>query len=292
MLKLANQNTWGMSAHIDIYSCDNSLITDEKYIKQFGIDLCEKLKVIPYKEPLIVNFGANEDVAGFSYVQLIDTSILSAHFSEKYLSAYFDLFSCKLFNIYEVAVFVNEYFKGDKNAIKIQGLNRTKKGEYYCNENEVAIVKNTDFGKGLFAKKDISKDEEIAMFDGEIYFSSKASDLPNEPPFKIRDRAIQISEFAWQDSNSLARFANHSCNPNCGIKGNTILVAMEQIKKGQEITFDYEMTEDSDWFMECSCGESRCRKQIRGFKYMPKNIRSEYGNYIASWLLKKYKNEL
>jgi len=61
---------------------------------------------------------------------------------------------------------------------------------------------------------------------------------------------------------------------------------MRDIKKGAEITWDYEMTEDNDyWKMECRCNTKSCRKVIGAYRNMPLNIREKYKGYISDWLL-------
>ena len=48
---------------------------------------------------------------------------------------------------------------------------------------------------------------------------------------------------------------NHSCDPNCGIVGAVLLVAMRDIEPGDEICFDYAMTDTDDYDeFECTCG--------------------------------------
>lgn len=111
-----------------------------------------------------------------------------------------------------------------------------------------------------------------------------ASDLPNDLPLKTRDHVIQFEKHKWRDSNSIARCLSHSCEPNCGIQDLFKIVAMRDIKKDEELCWDYEMSENSDWQMECLCGSKNCRKLIGVYKYMPQNIREKYGDYISGWL--------
>lgn len=155
--------------------------------------------------------------------------------------------------------------------------------------NAKIIIKETGkYGKGLFAAEDIHKGEIIADWvDGKVSEADKCSDLPKE----VRDYAIQFEEHKWIDTESAGRFINHSCEPNCGVNGNLKIVAMRDIKKGEELTYDYEMTEDSDWKMECKCGSNNCRKIIGAYKNMPKEIRKKYKEYISDWLIKKYKKK-
>ena len=64
---------------------------------------------------------------------------------------------------------------------------------------------------------------------------------------------------------------------------------MRDIKKGEELTFDYEMCEDSDWTLHCKCGNKNCRKIIGAFRNMPEETRKKYNGYISDWLKEKYK---
>jgi uncharacterized protein len=154
-------------------------------------------------------------------------------------------------------------------------------------DNPKVIIKETKkFGKGLIANENIIKDEIIADWtSGEVYCVDKASDLPD----KVKNHAIQFEEHKWIDYDGVGRNINHSCEPNCGFKGKFQIVAMRDIKKGEWLTFDYEMCEDSDWKMECECSSKNCRKIIGAYKNMPKDTRQKYKGYISDWLIKKYK---
>lgn len=151
-------------------------------------------------------------------------------------------------------------------------------------DNPKITIGNNRFGKCLIANQDIAKDEFLAEFDGEVYEAEKCSDLPRD----IADHAIQFEEHKWKESLGVARYINHSCDPNCGIKRLTNLVAMRDIKKGEELLWDYDMTEDSDWRMECHCGAKSCRKVIGSFSLVPDETRKKYKGYISDWLVEKY----
>lgn len=151
-------------------------------------------------------------------------------------------------------------------------------------ENLKIEVKETGrYGKGLFASCDVKKGEIVIDFSGgKIYEAKKASEL-------FDDHAIQFADHKWINTPGIGRFINHSCSPNCGVRGNFEFVAMRRIKKGEELTYDYEMTEDSDWRMECCCGSAACRKIIGAYSSMPQQVREKYKGYIAQWLVEKYK---
>ena len=65
-----------------------------------------------FGETVIVNFGEDERVAGYSMVQLIETSLISAHFANLTNTVYLDVFSCKLYDVKIVEEFSTKFFKG------------------------------------------------------------------------------------------------------------------------------------------------------------------------------------
>ncbi len=155
----------------------------------------------------------------------------------------------------------------------------------------VVVGLSSNLGRGLFATADLPKGEVIAIFDAQIYTAEKSSLLPKDLPLNVHDHAVQFSETQYRWSR-YGTVPNHSCDPNCGINGNGRsfrIVAMRNIRKGEQLTFDYEMTEDSDWIMvECRCGSPICRKKIGAHRNMPVEIRKKYKGYIASYLIQKY----
>ena len=62
---------------------------------------------------------------------------------------------------------------------------------------------------------------------------------------------------------------NHSCEPNCGFLGNVILVTIRDIAAGEELTFDYAMSDGCDYDeFECRCGQPSCRGKVTGNDWM------------------------
>jgi S-adenosylmethionine/arginine decarboxylase-like enzyme len=59
----------------------------------------------------VVHFGEEERVAGFSMIQLIETSLISGHFANLTNSAYIDIFSCKAYDPDKIAAFTREFFE-------------------------------------------------------------------------------------------------------------------------------------------------------------------------------------
>ncbi len=147
----------------------------------------------------------------------------------------------------------------------------------------IEIHKAGDKGQGIFALRQIIKGEVIFDWEinGFIYKAPKASDLPGN----LKDYAIQFERDSWIDTNDFGRYSNHSCTPNAGIQGLFKLVALRDIAKDEEIVWDYDTTENSDWVMEnCKCGSNRCRGTIRGYRYLPEDLKKEYLNITSDWI--------
>jgi S-adenosylmethionine/arginine decarboxylase-like enzyme len=110
---------WGIASAIDIYECDPEKIRDANYIKQFVKDLCEFIEMKRFGETQVIHFGEDERVAGFSMVQLIETSLISAHFANLTNTTYLDVFSCKKYDPESVKMFAQEYFGGTRSVLHV-----------------------------------------------------------------------------------------------------------------------------------------------------------------------------
>lgn len=105
---------WGLMVSVDCHDCDPKKIRSKEVISQFVIDLCEYIDMNRFGEPIVVRFGKDIKVQGYSLVQLIETSCISGHFAEDTDRAYIDVFSCKEFGPKKVAEFVANYFGAKK----------------------------------------------------------------------------------------------------------------------------------------------------------------------------------
>ena len=136
---------------------------------------------------------------------------------------------------------------------------------YYIGDTKI-------YGKGLFTKNDIKKGEIITILRGKVLTGIKYEYDFTEDAKKW----IQIDKLNWLKSRA-GSFLNHSCNPNASISGRKI-VALRNIKKDEEITYDYD-TRDWDewgWQLKCKCGSKNCRKIIRGYKHLPQKLKNKY----------------
>lgn len=102
---------WGLLTSLDLYECNPEIIRDSEKIKQYAVELCDLIAMKRFGECQVVHFGQDERVAGYSMVQLIETSLISGHFANHADAAYIDVFSCKPYDPEVVADFTKGFFE-------------------------------------------------------------------------------------------------------------------------------------------------------------------------------------
>lgn len=106
------QAAWGVATSIDIYNCDPQTIRSAEMIRKFVVELCDLIEMKRYGKTVVVHFGEDEKVAGYSMTQLIETSLISAHFANLTNTVYLDVFSCKPYDPGVVVDFAQRFFEG------------------------------------------------------------------------------------------------------------------------------------------------------------------------------------
>jgi S-adenosylmethionine decarboxylase len=102
--------SWGYHLCLDISKCKPYTIRCPKHIANFTKHLVKDIDMVAYGEPQIVKFGSGNK-AGYTLVQLIETSNICAHFCDESNNFYLDVFSCKPYDIEVVEKLVKEYFE-------------------------------------------------------------------------------------------------------------------------------------------------------------------------------------
>ena len=115
----ASLPAWGILSSLDIRNCDYNKITDKAYVEQFAVELCDLIGMKRFGDPVVVHFGEDEHVEGFSLTQLIETSLVSGHFANSSKNVYLDIFSCKVYDPFIAAKFATEFFAGDDYDINV-----------------------------------------------------------------------------------------------------------------------------------------------------------------------------
>ena len=144
---------------------------------------------------------------------------------------------------------------------------------------------------GYFAIEDLKKGETIFIRGGHLLTKNElfSSSVINSY-FPISDEYFLAARSEDEEEN-IKLYINHSCNPNCGIKGEITFVAMRDIKNGEEITIDYAFIDNEDYSFKCTCGAPNCRKIITGQDWKIKELQDKYYEYFAQYLKEKIKEK-
>jgi hypothetical protein len=104
-------------------------------------------------------------------------------------------------------------------------------------------------------------------------------------------RSIQVEENLYLvsgDEREPGDMLNHSCEPNCGLDGSQMLVAMRDIAPGEELTFDYAMCDASDYDeFACLCGTRTCRGIVTGADWRDPVLQAKYMGFHSPYLMKR-----
>jgi Proteins containing SET domain len=156
------------------------------------------------------------------------------------------------------------------------------------------IVKDSPIhGRGLFAGEPIAKDEIVAIKGGYVFDRAARDTIetslgPAEIP--VADNWF-IGPVAKHEREGAMLYTNHSCDPNIGVQGQIVFVAMRDIQPGEELTHDWAMTDDDTYEMDCRCGAPCCRRVVTGQDWRRKDLQAKYGDYMSWYLQRKIKWE-
>ncbi len=114
-------DTFGQELILNLYDCDLETISSGEAIKRFVTELCDTvIHMKRYGEALIPHFGhENPITSGYSLVQLIETSSVTAHFSEYKKSVYLNIFSCAWYDPEKTAEYCKNFFKAGRVESKL-----------------------------------------------------------------------------------------------------------------------------------------------------------------------------
>ncbi len=162
---------------------------------------------------------------------------------------------------------------------------------------KIRVGEGVETGRGLYAQALIEPGEIVVVQGGRIIENSRILDvaiLPySEHYFQIEKGffigAARPESGSWELDGAF--LMNHSCEPNCGVRGQVTFVAMRQIGSGEQLTFDYAMTDAvypgagfDDVTIDCRCGSTRCRKTISHTDWRREDLRERYAGYFSRYI--------
>lgn len=103
---------WGKHLIIDMSAGEPTVVRSAEQIRRFATRLVEAINMKAYGPPVLQHFAEHvPEAAGYSLVQLIETSAITGHFCDKSGDAYIDIFSCKDFDAAVAVDVVREVFR-------------------------------------------------------------------------------------------------------------------------------------------------------------------------------------
>lgn len=143
----------------------------------------------------------------------------------------------------------------------------------------------------MFAAQAIEEGEVVCVKGGHIFNREKLREVSE----RLGPAEIQVTEDLFigplkeEEREGAMIFSNHSCEPNLGVRGQIIFVAMRRIEAGEELTHDWAMTDDDDYELECRCGAKGCRKIITGRDWQRPELQEKYKGYVSWYLVEKFR---
>ncbi len=141
---------------------------------------------------------------------------------------------------------------------------------------------------GVFAVKPIAAGELLMLWSGIIVNAqqveeySKQSDLVH--PVQVEEDLYLFSAMPDDPTD----YINHSCDANAGMSGQIGVVAMRDIAAGEEVCYDYAMTDGSPYDeFDCNCGAHNCRHRVTGDDWKLPELWERYEGYFSPYLQRR-----
>lgn len=146
-------------------------------------------------------------------------------------------------------------------------------------------------GTGVFVEHDFSVGEVVLEIDDSHVVTDESKLTPEQHEFDLdylEDKTILMQ--------APEKYINHSCDPNVYVKTKDAIrqvLAMKDIPKGEEITYDYTINGDNEGTFICHCGSKNCRKIYQGdFFKLPKELQLHYLPYLDDWFVRKHNDKI
>jgi SET domain-containing protein len=144
-------------------------------------------------------------------------------------------------------------------------------------------------GTGLFAVEPLAAGEVVCAKGGYIFDRETLRAMPGW----FRAAEIQIADDLFvgpvreEEREGSMIFSNHSCEPNIGVRGQIVFVALRAVAAGEELTHDWATTDDDVYELDCNCGAHACRRRITGQDWRRKDLQEKYRGFFSSYLEEK-----
>jgi len=166
-------------------------------------------------------------------------------------------------------------------------------------EADLQVRESKLHGIGVFAGREFAKREVVLEIDD--------SDLVPDRSKVTAEQEIHLDVFVGIDGKekftfmkSPEKYINTSCDPNVYSKtdmtsGIRRAYALKDIRKGEEITWDYAINSWEEWKVPaiCNCGSVNCRRMIRGNYFsLPRDVQLRYLPLLDEPFRRRYEREI
>lgn len=145
-------------------------------------------------------------------------------------------------------------------------------------------------GRGVFAREKVRAGELLVVWGGEVVDGDTLRSMSIDR-FRL---ALQVEEnlYLLTTNEGVADWVNHSCDPNAGLRGQVVLVALRDIRPGEEITFDYATSDGSPYDeFDCDCGAKTCRGHVTGSDWRLPELQKRYAGYFSPYIQRRIETD-
>jgi S-adenosylmethionine/arginine decarboxylase-like enzyme len=102
---------FGQHLAMNLYDCPQYVLASSTALADYVAKLVDEIGMVAYGPTRIEHFGhALPQTSGFTVVQMIETSLISGHMVDAERTAWWDVFSCKPFDVDKALALTEEYF--------------------------------------------------------------------------------------------------------------------------------------------------------------------------------------
>lgn len=142
-------------------------------------------------------------------------------------------------------------------------------------------------GYGVYACELVQARDLLVVWGGDVVTRAQLDLLP---PI-TRRHTIQVEEdlyLAPTRPPEPADYVNHCCDPNAGLSGQIVLIALRDIAPGEEVCFDYAMSDGSPYDeFDCTCNAPHCRKRVSGNDWSRPELWERYAGHFSPYLQRR-----
>ena len=140
---------------------------------------------------------------------------------------------------------------------------------------------------GIYTTAPVPAGTLLLLFTGDVVDEAGLAAVPDSH----RRFSIQVEEALYLvtlGDPEVSDYLNHSCDPTAGMSGQIGVVALRDLRAGEEICIDYAMCDGSPYDeFTCGCGSAQCRGRITGNDWQRPDLQARYAGYFSPYLQRR-----